>query len=298
MGNDVRIGVNPIGWSNDDKRDLGGDTPLETCLCEARRAGYAGIELGHKFPRDAGILTPILNAHDLALVSGWYSSALLERSVDDEIRALEPHLSLLKVMGCAVVVWAETTGAVHGNPAAPMRDRPMMSNAQFDLFSGRLSRIADHTRAQGIQLVYHHHMGTVIETEAEIDRLMASTGPAVGLLLDTGHLTVAGGDVTRVATRHRDRIHHFHAKDVRLDMLDRVRQQDWSFLTAVVAGLFTVPGDGGVDFAAPLGVLADAGYRGWLVVEAEQDPAVANPFQYAQSGYRALEGYARDAGLI
>lgn len=296
MTREIRIGVNPIGWSNDDKRDLGGETLLETCLAEARLAGFAGIELGHKFPRIATELRPILQSHQLDLISGWYSSALLTRSVEEEIAALGPHLALLKALDCKVIIWAETTGAIHGDEGRGMSRRPVLSPAELEAFGGKLSKIAEHTLSQGMRLVYHHHMGTVIETEDEIEHLMAVTSPAVGLLLDTGHLAVAGGDAAHVARRFRSRIHHFHAKDVRRDVLARARVEDWSFLTAVVEGLFTVPGDGDLDFVTPLREIA-ADYHGWLVVEAEQDPMKANPLDYARVGYKSLRDFAREAGL-
>ncbi|WP_420429012.1 myo-inosose-2 dehydratase [Kordiimonas sp.] len=297
MANTVQIGTNPIAWSNDDMRELGGATPLDVCLSEAVEAGYQGIELGHKFPRDAAALTPILKKHGIELISGWYSSELLSRSVDEEIIALEPHLSLLTAMGCNVVVWAETSGCVHGAKDTPLSDRPVMREEDWPVFTARLSEIAAHVKRRGLTLAYHHHMGTVIETEAEVDRLMAETSADVGLLLDTGHLTFAGGDPLAVAKRHASRIAHVHCKDVRLSVLSAVKGANMSFLSGVVDGVFTVPGDGDVDFVPVLKVVAEAGYSGWLVVEAEQDPEKANPLEYARLGYASLAAYAREAGF-
>ncbi|WP_417449807.1 myo-inosose-2 dehydratase [Kordiimonas sp.] len=297
MADNVRIGTNPIAWSNDDMRELGGATPLEVCLSEAAEAGYTGIELGHKFPRDANLLKPILAAHDIELVSGWYSSELLSRSVEEEIRALEPHLSLLTAMGCEVVVWAETSRCIHGEQGAKLSSRPVMTEEEWPVFTQRLSEIAAHLSRRGLKLAYHHHMGTVIETEPEIDRLMVETSDDVGLLLDTGHLTFAGGDPLAAVRRHITRIVHVHCKDVRNAVLAGVKAEDTSFLQAVVDGVFTVPGDGDVDFLPCLQVLAAAGYKGWLVVEAEQDPAKANPFEYAKLGYNTLSQLSREAGL-
>ena len=293
----VRIGINPIAWSNDDLPELGGETPLETCLAEAREAGYAGIELGNKFPRESAALRPILDRHGLALISGWYSGRLLERTAAEEIRAVEAHLRLLSDMGCGVMVFAETTGSVAGARSTPVSRRPHISEAQWPVFAERLTAVADHLRQRGVPMAYHHHMGTVVETEAEIDRLMRSTGESVGLLLDTGHLAYAGADPAAVARRHIARIDHVHCKDVRPAVLTTMRERDRSFLDAVVEGVFTVPGDGAVDFSAVLDVLKAARYRGWLVVEAEQDPAQANPLTYARMGYDNLSGAARRAGL-
>lgn len=293
----VRIGVNPITWSNDDLPALGGDTPLEQCLAEAREAGFDGIELGNKFPRDAARLAPLLARHGLALVSGWWSSRLAERSAADEIAALEPHLALLEAMGCDVLVLGETSGAVHGDQASGLSRRPVLAEADWPRYAEELGRVAEHTRARGVRLAVHHHMGTVIQTEAEIDRLMAATGSAVWLLLDTGHLTYAGGDVARVARRHAARIAHLHAKDVRAARLAAAVAADRPFLDAVVDGVFTVPGDGAVEFEPVLEALAAAGYAGWLVVEAEQDPAKAPPRLYARMGHDHLEAAAARAGL-
>jgi inosose dehydratase len=293
----VRIGINPITWSNDDLPELGGETPLETCLAEARQAGYAGIELGNKFPRQSAALRPILDRHGLVLISGWYSGRLLEHTAAEEIRAVEAHLRLLSDMGCGVMVFAETTGSVAGERGTPLSRRPCMAEAQWPAFAERLTTVADHLAKRGIRMAYHHHMGTVVETEAEIDRLMQSTGESVGLLLDTGHLTYAGADPAAVARRHIGRINHVHCKDVRPSVLAAMRTGDRSFLDAVVEGVFTVPGDGAVDFAAVLDVLKSAHYQGWLVVEAEQDPAKAHPLTYARMGYDYLSGAARRIGL-
>lgn len=297
MANKVTFGTNPIAWSNDDKRELGGATPLEVCLSEAALAGYSGIELGHKFPRQADVLRPTLAEHGLSLISGWYSSELLLRSVADEKAALEAHLSLLADMGCKVVVWAETTNCIHGREDVALGARPMIAEGDWNRFCDGLSAMGEHVATRGLTLAYHHHMGTVIETEAEIDRMMAGTSDKVGLLLDTGHLTYAGGSPLAVAKRHASRIAHVHCKDVRAGVLAAAKAGDWSFLKAVTEGVFTVPGDGMVDYPPVMDVLKSVDYEGWLVVEAEQDPAKANPLEYARKGYQALVKYAKDAGL-
>lgn len=278
----IRLGTNPIGWSNDDLRELGGTTPLEVCLTEARAAGFAGIELGHKFPRDFVTLRPILDRYGLALVSGWYSSSLLERDAAAEMTAMRPHLTLLQKMDCDVLILAETSNAIHGDRSAPLSRRPVLSN--WSRFADRLSALSDLARAEGLTIVYHHHMGTIVQTEREIDRLMTET--TVSLLLDTGHATFAGADPVALARRYRERIRHVHCKDVRAPVLAESQAGDWSFLDSVVAGVYTVPGDGCVDFAAVLAELPD--YSGWLVVEAEQDPARADPLTYARLGHDTL----------
>ncbi|HYU11012.1 MAG TPA: myo-inosose-2 dehydratase [Stellaceae bacterium] len=293
----VRLGISPIGWSNDDLPELGGATPLDTCLAEARQAGFAGIELGNKFPTDPVVLRQVLERHGLALVSGWYSGRLLDRSVEEELAAIEAHRTLLVAMGCAVLVYAETSGGIAGDRRRPLSSRPCLRDEEWSDFGSRLTELADRLAHNGIGLAYHHHMGTVVENEAEIDRLMTATGDSVGLALDTGHLAFAGADPAAVARRYGRRINHVHCKDLRDDVLAWVRGGDASFLDAVVAGVFTVPGDGSIDFVAVFAALAAATYRGWLVVEAEQDPAKARPLAYARLGFAHLSAAVARAGL-
>jgi inosose dehydratase len=282
----IRLGANPIIWSNDDLRELGAATALETCLAEARAIGFEGMELGHKFPREPGALAAVLQRFGLACISGWYSAQLRARDERAELAALRPHLELLKSQGSNVLVFAEVTGAVHGELGRPLSARPRLAPGEWREFARRLTALAAATRAQGVRLAYHHHMGTVIESAADIDALMAATGPEVGLLLDTGHAAFAGADPVALARRHAARICHLHAKDVRAAVLERSRREDLSFLGAVLAGVFTVPGDGSVDFAGVFTALR--GYRGWVVLEAEQDPRRAEPRQYAALGHRNL----------
>ena len=293
----VKIGINPLTWTNDDMPELGGATPLETCLAEAWEAGYEGIEMGHKFPRTAAELRPILDRHGLALVSGWYGANLMERTAEEEIAAVGKHLALMAGMGCPVMVFAEVGGSTHGDREAPISTRPRLSDDDWAPYGERLTRVGEHLAARGVAMAYHHHMGTVIETEAEIDRLMACTGEAVGLLLDTGHLSFSGADPAAVAARHGRRINHVHCKDVRAAVLEKARGGDMSFLNAVLEGVFTVPGDGAVDFTKVLAALRPFSYSGWLVVEAEQDPAKAHPLTYARMGHDGITRALAAAGL-
>lgn len=292
----IRIGANPIGWSNDDMRELGGETPLEVCLAEAREAGFEGMELGHKFPREPAALRNALAPFGLACVSGWYSAELLNRDAEAEMEALRPHLDLLRAMGCDVLVFAETSNAIHGDRTIPLSRRPVLPAESWAEFGRRMTDVAERTLAEGVRLVYHHHMGTVVQSGDDIDRLMAATGEAVHLLLDTGHATWAGADPAELAHRYRHRISHVHTKDVRRGVMDEARRKDWSFLDAVVAGVYTVPGDGFIDF---VGVLKELeGYSGWVVVEAEQDPAKAHPLTYAKRGCANVRRALAEAGLL
>jgi inosose dehydratase len=289
---DVRIGINPLSWMNDDLPSLGGETPLDTALTEGRAIGYEGFELGNKFPRDPQALKALLAQYGLALVSGWYSGRLAgklaHRSVADEIAAADAHLDLLTQNGATVMVYGEVADSIQGAPR-PLYQRPrFFSDAQWDEYAGRVDAFARHTRSRGVRLAYHHHMGAYVETPADIDRLMARTSDAVGLLFDTGHIAFAGGDPLAVLDAHIARVCHVHCKDVRPAVLKIARNRNWSFLDAVLAGAFTVPGDGAVDFPAVIARLKRHGYCGWLVVEAEQDPVIAPSFEYAQKGYRTL----------
>jgi inosose dehydratase len=293
----VRLGINPITWTNDDVPELGGDTPLETCLSETRQAGYAGTELGGKFPREAGALRAVLDAHELALVSGWYDGRLLERSVADEFEAVRPHLALLRDLGARVVVYADTSRGRHDGIHAPISQRPVLDAAEWPAYGRKVTELAERMRDFGVGMAFHHHMGTIVETDEEVDRLMETTGEAAGLLFDSGHCMFAGGDPDALLRRHVGRIVHVHCKDVRASVLEEARRDDRSFMGAVMDGIFTVPGDGAIDFASLLAPLAARGYDGWLVVEAEQDPAKAHPLTYATAGRKALDAQARRAGF-
>lgn len=295
----IRFGTNPIAWSNDDDRTLGGQIPLEQCLREAGEIGFDGIENGHKFPADPAALRSVLAPNGLAFVSAWYSLRLLERSVEDELAAMQPHLDRLRAMGCTVCIACETSNAIHGDTTRPLSRKPVLPEADWAEFGRKVEAVARATEAQGLALVYHHHMGTVVQTQAEIDRLMAVTGPATRLLFDTGHCYFGGGDPAEVLARHMGRVAHFHAKNVRPAIMAQVEAEDLSFLEAVRRGVFTVPGDpeGAVDFPACLQLLARAGYDGWLVIEAEQDPEARDPVRYQSLGLATLRSMAAAAGL-
>jgi inosose dehydratase len=288
----VRIGINPLTWTNDDLPELGEANSLETCLKEAKLAGYEGVELGRKFPRDAKVLGPILKPHGLNLVSGWYSARLLERSVEDEIKAMQSHAALLKSLGAKVMVFCEVSRCVHGERKIPLSRRPKLAQKEWKQFGERLDAVAAELDKQGLKMAYHHHMGTVIQSEDEVDRMMGST-KSVGLLLDSGHLTFAGGDPMRALKRHAKRIVHVHCKDIRKDKLAAARKQDMSFLDAVLGDVFAVPGDGSIDFDPLLAELAKHDYQGWLVVEADQDPAKAHPLTHARIGHDCLRPLAQ-----
>lgn len=272
---DCLVGANPIIWSNDDFEELAGDVPLETILREMRAAGFAGTELGHAYPRNPAELAAPLARHHLRLVSGWHSTYLASRDLATEEASFRQHLTLLKTLGARVAIVAECTRCIHGDRHAPLGSgptpAPQLSAAEWPRFTAGLAHLAAIAAAEEMKIVYHHHMGTVIQGEPDLERLLAAA-PAISLLLDPGHLAFAGIDPVAVARRHATRIGHVHLKSVRPAVADRVRREGWSFCRAVSEGVFTIPGDGCVDFPAIFQILAGADYRGWLVAEAEEDP--------------------------
>lgn len=296
----IRFGTNPIAWANDDDQSLGADIPTERILHEAGTLiGFDGIENGHRWPDDPEALRTLLAGHGLAFVSGWHSMNLLAHSVEDEIRAIQPHLDKLLHNGCKVAIVCETSNSVQGL-AQPLSSRPVLNGAAMRDFGARVEAVAAHCAGRGIDLVYHHHMGTVVQSPEDIDAFMAATGPHTKLLFDAGHCWFAGGDPLAVLKRHASRVRHFHAKNVRPNIRSSVEAAGLSFMDGVRAGVFTVPGDqeGAIDFEPLLAILAECGYDGWIVIEAEQDPAVRNPLLYQTLGLHTLRRLAVRTGLV
>jgi inosose dehydratase len=293
----IRFGVSPIAWINDDLPALGGDTPLEAVLAEAHEVGFSGIELGGKFPRDPAALAALLKRHQLALVGGWYSASLLNRSAEAEIAALQSHLALLKAMHCTVFILAETSNAIHCDQGRPLSATPRLTDSAWHEFGRKLTDVADHVGQAGLRMAYHHHLGTVVESQRDVDRLLEFTGRSVGLTLDTGHAALGGVDANALIRSHPDRIAHVHCKDVRLSVFGQVKSAGKSFLSGVISGMFTVPGDGDLEFEGVMQALAHIRYAGWIIVEAEQDPAVANPKSHAALGLKTLRREASAANL-
>ena len=294
----IRFGINPIGWTNDCMHWLGDFIPVETCLAEARAAGFSGIELGRKMPKQGGELRALLDRHGLRLVGGWYSGKLLQRDAKAEIAALKEHLALHQACGAEIMVFAETSGDIVNDVGGRRSTRPQIDGAAtWKTLGARTSEVADYLADQGVRMAFHHHMGTVVESAEDVRRLMENTRPSVGLLLDTGHLTYGGGDPVAAIGAFGARINHVHCKDIRGYALEACRRRDASFSEAILSGIFTAPGDGIVDYPAVFKALKEANYRGWVVQEAEQDPRVANPAIYAELGYAHLERIARAAGF-
>ena len=292
----ARLGIAPIAWSNDDLPELGGDTPLETCLSEARQAGFTGIETGGKFPKDPETLAPILKAHDIGLCGGWFSGMLLDNDIEAEKDRIAEQMALFKAMNAPCIVYGETAGTIQTKQDAPLATRRSLDEEQIRTYARKMTAFAEWCAEQGMPITFHHHMGTAIETETDIDLLMRHSGGALALLYDAGHLAFAGGDVLGVIEKHGKRISHVHTKDIRAPIVAALDRSKESFLDAVLKGAFTVPGDGSLDFATIARALADCGYEGWFVVEAEQDPVKSPPLRMAEIGYQTLTQALRAAG--
>jgi len=295
----ICFGTNPIAWSNDDDRSLGAHISLGQCLREAGAIGFDGIEMGHKMPSDAAGMKAALAPHGLSFISGWHSLNLLSRSVEAEKAAIQSHLDLLNAMGCKICIVCETSNSIHGDDTVSLTDKPVLETADWPGFGATVEEVARHCSCQGIALAYHHHMGTVVQSPAEIDALMRAVGPETWLLLDTGHALFAGVDPVALAREYMGRIVHIHAKDVRPTVAAQVWEEGLSFLQAVRRGVFTVPGDplGSVAFEPVLRIAAEHGYDGWLVIEAEQDPDVYDPVRFQTLGLKSLRKMATQAGL-
>jgi len=284
----VKLGIAPIAWSNDDMPELGGETSLEQCLDEASQAGFIGIESGGKFPKTSKELLPKLNNYNLNLCSGWYGGNLRQNSTNEEKQLIRGQLDLFKDCNAPCIVFAEVSGSIQGDPNRKLSTRPQMDNEEWDSFCNKLSEMGKFLEGEGMPLAYHHHMGTVIETHEDTIRLLENTDDSVKLTLDTGHMLFAQGNSKKILEDFSSRIIHIHCKDIRKNVLDNSLENDLSFRGAFLDGAFTVPGDGCIDYKPLFDILKVKNYSGWLVVEAEQDPAKANPFKYAKIGYNYL----------
>jgi inosose dehydratase len=293
----IKLGIAPIAWSNDDMPELGGDTTLEQCLAEASKAGFTGIESGGKFPKNSKDLLPKLQKENLRLCSGWYGAQLLKNTPAEEFKLMHSQLSLFKDCDSPCIVFAEITNSIQGDPKTPLSKRPKLSEEEWKLLISRINEISKMMVDEGMPLAYHHHMGTVIETENETRRLIENTKDTVKLLIDTGHMLFAQGNSIKLAEDFCERLIHVHCKDIRKDILEKSLKNDSTFRQAFLDGAFTVPGDGCIDYKPFLKVLHKKKYKGWLVVEAEQDPAKANPFEYAKIGFNYLSKTAKECGF-
>ncbi len=296
----IRFGTNPIAWSNDDDWSIGDHLSLEDCLRDCGTLGFDGIEKGHKMPGEGAALKAVLDRYGLRFVGGWHSTNLLVNDLEAEVRALREFITFVQLAGGDHVNACECSNAVHGRDAVAVNDKPVMTEPEWERFSTGYEALSRVAAEEGMAMGYHHHVGTVIETEAEIERFMDMGGAHTRLLLDTGHAWFGGADPEKLARKYMDRVSHIHCKNARPDVAAQVRGEGLSFLEGVRRGAFTVPGDpeGCVDFGPVLAAAARQGYAGWVVIEAEQDSALRDPFKYQGLGLRTLKALAADVGLI
>lgn len=294
--NKVKLGIAPIAWTNDDMPDLGSENTFEQCISEMALAGFTGCEVGNKYPRDdIPALKKALSLRNMQICNAWFSSFLLTKPYDEVEKDFTEHISFLKDMGARVVGISEQSYSIQGTDKSVFKDKYIMNDDEWARLCDGVNRLGKVAKDMGISLTYHHHMGTVVQTAAEIDRLMENTDPELfSLLYDSGHLAYCGEDYIGVLKKYANRVKHVHLKDIRPEVIEKVKKENLSFLEGVRLGTFTVPGDGAIDFGPIFDILADSGYEGYVLVEAEQDPAKANPFEYA---LKARKYIAEKAGL-
>ncbi len=294
--NKVKLAIAPIGWTNDDLPDLGKENTFEQCVSEMALAGFKGSEIGNKYPMDTKVLKHKLDVRGLQICNAWFSSLFTSEPYDVTIKNFIAHRDRLHALGARVIGASEQGNSIQGKNINIFGDqKPVYTEAQWALIAKGYNEMGALAQEKGMTLTCHHHMGTGVQTAEEIDTFMALVDPEkVFLLFDSGHLTFAGIDPVPVLKKYIGRVRHVHLKDVRLNIREQAKREGWSFLTAVRNGVFTVPGDGDVDFAPIFQILEDAGYEGWVVVEAEQDPAKANPYEFA---VKARKYIAEKTGL-
>lgn len=291
----ITLGIAPIAWTNDDMPDLGKENTFEQCISEMALAGFTGCEVGGKYPRDVAVLKKALSLRKMSIASAWFSSFLTTKPYAETEKEFIVHRDFLHAMGAKVVVVSEQGHSVQGQLGTPVfAGKPYFTNDEWKNLADGLNKLGRLAQEKDMKVVYHHHMGTGVQTEAEIDKLMEMTDPAlVFLLFDTGHLVCSGEDYIGILEKYLPRIQHIHLKDVRKDIVEKVKSDNMSFLDGVRAGMFTVPGDGAIDFAPVFALVNNSAYEGWYIVEAEQDPAKANPLEYAQIARKYIKEHAK-----
>lgn len=293
----VKIGISPIAWQNDDLPDITKDYTMEQALREAREIGYTGVERGQRMPHDTEGLRAYLEENDIALCGGWCSGASLVNDFAAETAAVKQQVEQFIALNAPCIVYAECSNTIQGDQSVPVNNRPKLERDEVRAYGAKISELAKWMGDQGMPMAYHHHMGSIIESEDDVNWLMDGSSDDLKLCFDTGHLLFGGGDVMATLDRWGDRVHHVHYKDIRPAIVRDVRDNNRSFLDAVIAGAFTVPGDGCIDFQAVTHALKAMDYHGWIVVEAEQDPAKAPPYDYSKLGYENIVKACQEAGL-
>ncbi|MDQ0243548.1 inosose dehydratase [Bacillus fengqiuensis] len=281
--NAIKLGIAPIAWTNDDMPELGGENTFEQCISEMALAGFTGSEVGNKYPRDTAVLKKALALRNIEIASAWFSTFLTTKPLEETVQPFIEHRDFLYEMGAKVIVVSEQGHSIQGLMDVPLfKEKPVFTEEEWTKLAEGLNYLGQLAAEKNMKIVYHHHMGTGVQTTEEIEKLMKMTDPQlVSLLFDTGHLVFSGENPIYILKKYLSRIKHVHLKDIRGEVVDRVKENNLSFLQAVKEGAFTVPGDGIIEFDEIFLILSNSDYEGWFVVEAEQDPALANPFEYA-----------------
>ncbi|MEM6051905.1 myo-inosose-2 dehydratase [Erwinia sp. P7711] len=291
----VKLAIAPIGWTNDDMPELGAENTFQQIVSEMALAGFTGSEVGSKYPRDPAVLKPMLEIRGLQICNAWFSTFFARGDKAKTIDEFINHRDFLHALGAKVIGCSEQSRSIQGTTLSVLDEKPNFSDEEWRLTAEGYNELAKLAAEKGMQVALHHHMGTAIQTTEEIDRFMALTNDDVYLLFDTGHAYYSEGSQAKmlaILKKYLPRINHIHLKDVRDEVVAQVRSQKMSFLDGVKKGTFTVPGDGVIDFMPVFSLLDEAGYKGWMVVEAEQDPALANPFEYAVKARKYIREHA------
>ena len=285
---DAKLGIAPIAWWNDDLEELSEDVSLEECLRQANLAGFTGMETGRRFPMNESFLAPILAQFGISICGGWFSGLLLDGDIELEKERISEQLAFFKSFKAPCIVYGETSRSIQGVKSVTLSKKPKLTHNEVKKYARKMTIFAEWCAEQGMPISYHHHMGAVIETEAELDSFIDNSGPALKLLYDTGHMAFAGGDILRVIDNHHSRISHVHTKDIRNNVIKKIDKNNQSFLDAVIKGVYKEHRDGNLNFDEIVRKLAHYGYEGWFVVEAEQDPIINSPLKMAKKGYKEL----------
>lgn len=282
--NKVKLGIAPIAWTNDDLPELGGENTFEQCVSEMALSGFTGSEVGNKYPKDPAVLKKALDLRGVQICNAWFSTLFTSEPEEVTFKNFIEHRDFLHAMGAKMIGCSEQGNSIQGTTKSVFTEKPVYTDEEWVKVTKGMNRLAELAAEKGMKVSFHHHMGTGIQTPEEIDKFMEMTSDDVYLLFDSGHLVYSEGNVEAaydVLRKHVDRVAHVHLKDIRKDIVDQVKAEGLSFLEGVKMGAFTIPGDGLIDFEPIFDILAKANYEGWMVVEAEQDPAIANPFEYA-----------------
>ena len=282
--NKVKLGIAPIAWTNDDLPELGKENTFEQCISEMALAGFTGSEVGNKYPKDTTVLKKALDLRGVEICNAWFSTLFTSEPEEVTVESFIKHRDFLHALGAKMIGCSEQGNSIQGTTKAIFDEKPVYTDEEWVKVTKGMNRLAVLAAEKDMKVSFHHHMGTGVQTPEEIDKFMEMTNDDVYLLFDSGHLAYSEGSAGAaydVLKKHVKRTAHVHLKDIRKEVVDKVKTEKLSFLEGVKLGAFTVPGDGMIDFAPIFDILAEVDYEGWMVVEAEQDPAIANPFEYA-----------------